>query len=213
VYNHVETPIIANGNFVLESVIRTNGPGGWGSGITVYWDTTHFLRFFLDLYVTKWWSNESTGEMINALGSTVAGTNTWLTLRIEFGTDKIKFYAGPTGGTLTYLPEFDEARVASTKWANALLIVGKGYQRPTLYDKPDLDNDYTADGAANFQGFDYISYQPSNVNYCGDQGTIYFDSDLYPDCRVNMRDMAEFLTQWLWCTDPADEFCDQFWTP
>jgi len=39
---------------------------------------------------------------------------------------------------------------------------------------------------------------------CGDPGTVYLDSDLNKDCRVDFADFALFTEKWLLCTDPAD---------
>ena len=46
---------------------------------------------------------------------------------------------------------------------------------------------------------------------CGDLGTIYLPTDLDTDCYVNWGDFAVFASQWLWCTDPANGDCDQYW--
>ncbi|MBN1435822.1 MAG: DUF4091 domain-containing protein [Sedimentisphaerales bacterium] len=32
-----------------------------------------------------------------------------------------------------------------------------------------------------------------------------------PDCYVNLYDLAFLAGQWLWCSDPADPDCDEFW--
>lgn len=48
---------------------------------------------------------------------------------------------------------------------------------------------------------------------CGDPGTMYFELDLNQDCYVNLVDLAKskIVTQWFWCTDPANPACDSYW--
>lgn len=48
---------------------------------------------------------------------------------------------------------------------------------------------------------------------CGDPDTIYPPGDLNKDCRVDLADMEQITWQWLNCTNPADEDCDQFYKP
>jgi len=45
---------------------------------------------------------------------------------------------------------------------------------------------------------------------CGDSGTVYLQSDLSRDCRVNLPDFAILASEWFYCTDPADPNCDQY---
>ena len=45
---------------------------------------------------------------------------------------------------------------------------------------------------------------------CGSSGTVYLQSDLTKDCRVNLLDFALIAGEWLYCTDPADSNCDQY---
>ena len=47
--------------------------------------------------------------------------------------------------------------------------------------------------------------------FCGDEGTVYVLADLDMNCYVNWGDFAVFASQWLWCTDPAEPNCDQYW--
>ncbi|OHB54224.1 MAG: hypothetical protein A2Y12_04325 [Planctomycetes bacterium GWF2_42_9] len=51
----------------------------------------------------------------------------------------------------------------------------------------------------------------SNQAMCGDSGTLYLPLDLNRDCYVDLGDVAVFASQWLWCTDPANSNCDQYW--
>jgi len=46
---------------------------------------------------------------------------------------------------------------------------------------------------------------------CGDPGTVYLPFDFNKDCRVDLADFALFASTWLWCTDPQDPNCDQYW--
>jgi len=46
---------------------------------------------------------------------------------------------------------------------------------------------------------------------CGERGTVYLTADKNLDCYVNLADFALFASHWLWCTDPADSNCDQYW--
>jgi len=50
-----------------------------------------------------------------------------------------------------------------------------------------------------------------NPEFCGDEGTVYLSADLDNDCHVNWGDFSVFASQWLWCTDPEDPNCDQYW--
>jgi len=50
-----------------------------------------------------------------------------------------------------------------------------------------------------------------SVPACGDPGIPCDAGDINQDCYVNMLDVAEFVTKWLECTDPADANCDQYW--
>ena len=51
----------------------------------------------------------------------------------------------------------------------------------------------------------------SNPEFCGDEGTVYVLSDLDLSCKVDWGDFSVFASQWLWCTDPQDSDCDQYW--
>ena len=44
---------------------------------------------------------------------------------------------------------------------------------------------------------------------CGEEGTVYLPGDLNKDCYIDMVDLAEFLEDWLECTDPVNEECDE----
>lgn len=44
---------------------------------------------------------------------------------------------------------------------------------------------------------------------CGDPGTVYLDSDVNKDCRVDLLDWAIFAADWLECTIPGDPVCIQ----
>jgi len=46
---------------------------------------------------------------------------------------------------------------------------------------------------------------------CGDPGTVYLPVDKNQDCYVTLADYFLFAAHWLWCTDPADSNCDQYW--
>ncbi len=49
------------------------------------------------------------------------------------------------------------------------------------------------------------------LDHCGEPGTVYLAVDLNTDCYVNLGDLAVLATKWLWCTDPANPACDQYW--
>jgi hypothetical protein len=36
-------------------------------------------------------------------------------------------------------------------------------------------------------------------------------ADIDQSTEVNIGDIADIARQWLWCTDPAQTYCDQFW--
>lgn len=44
---------------------------------------------------------------------------------------------------------------------------------------------------------------------CGDLGTIYLPGDLNKDCKVDLKDFAEFTDKWLGCTDPNEGECNK----
>jgi hypothetical protein len=213
-YCHIETPINAAGNFVVESSMRGNQPSSWAPSLMVYWDTTHWIRFgqFANYGLLYNDGTKSSGSEYNVPSYMSCGGWAFYTQRIEFGSDTITFYADiPGDANLYQVPGFDIPRGAWSKAAGAMLIVGKGYQG-FGYNKPDFDNDYTVPGAADYLGIDYVSYQPlGTIAHCGDPGTVYFSSDLNQDCKVDMRDVATFAAQWLWCSDPANTQCDKFW--
>lgn len=48
---------------------------------------------------------------------------------------------------------------------------------------------------------------PPTPAKCGEAGTVYLDSDINRDCKVDLRDFAEFTQSWLQCTDPEDGNC------
>ncbi len=50
-----------------------------------------------------------------------------------------------------------------------------------------------------------------SVPACGDPGIPCDAGDINQNGYVNMLDVAEFVTKWLECTDPADAGCDQYW--
>jgi len=50
-----------------------------------------------------------------------------------------------------------------------------------------------------------------HASVCGALGTVYLSTDLNKDCYVNLADFALFASRWLWCTDPQDPNCDQYW--
>ena len=60
---------------------------------------------------------------------------------------------------------------------------------------------------------DNFEYQINSggPQFCGDQGTVFLDADLAPDCYVNLADLAAFVSQWLWCSNPNESNCDQYW--
>jgi len=55
--------------------------------------------------------------------------------------------------------------------------------------------------------------EPSIRWECNDPNreTFHFDADLDQDCHVNWGDFSIFAGQWLWCTDPNNPDCDQYW--
>ena len=140
---------------------------------------------------------------------------------IEFGTNTIRFYfansehdndGDPEVSSYepVYHPELDLARSAAFKGGNALMIVGKG---SPLGNDPDFDNDDQLIYGEDDLYIDSASYQPMDVNACGDLGTVYYVGDMTGDCYVNLADYADFASQWLWCTDPERPECDSYWTP
>ena len=52
---------------------------------------------------------------------------------------------------------------------------------------------------------------PEPEIFCGDFGTVYLNMDFNQDCYVDLRDFAEFVAEWLHCTDPQNVDCDQYW--
>ena len=84
----------------------------------------------------------------------------------------------------------------------------------------DLGTEFTG-GTATIRGYSAMTYQLDNFRFelgthpdpasCGDDGTVYLDSDLYQDCYTNFSDLAVFVSQWLWCSDPNESDCDVYW--
>ena len=58
---------------------------------------------------------------------------------------------------------------------------------------------------------DIVLVDTSGPHVCGDPDTVYDEFDFNRDCHVNLADVAVFAAQWLWCTDPENSRCDQFW--
>ena len=52
---------------------------------------------------------------------------------------------------------------------------------------------------------------PAGLDNCGDLGTVYLTADFNKDCYVNFEDLAVLAGSWIWCTDPANSACDQYW--
>ena len=50
-----------------------------------------------------------------------------------------------------------------------------------------------------------IQNEGADVDYCGQQGTIYLAGDINHDCYVNLEDMIEVALAWLECTSPNNE--------
>ena len=211
-YNHIETPIDATGDFVVDCNMMGNSPSSWAPSLMVYWDTTHWIRFAQFDYYGLMYNDGSTSYNIPSY--MLCGGWDFFVQRIEFGSSTIKFYATTPGygSELFNIPDFDIPRGTWTKAAGAKLIVGKGYQG-WGYNNPDFDNDYVEHGGENYLGIDSVSYQPLNVTACTSPGAIHFAGDLNTDCQVNMKDVAIFVGYWLKCTDPAIAACDQFWNP
>jgi len=72
------------------------------------------------------------------------------------------------------------------------------------------------------QGFavfdiDYIRWTdqgallPGPPSECGEPGTEYKLTDVNSDCYVDKQDLADLAAEWLQCTDPGNEGCDQYW--
>jgi hypothetical protein len=49
--------------------------------------------------------------------------------------------------------------------------------------------------------------------FCGDFNTQYSSVDLNLDCYVDLIEWITFASHWLYCTDPEDPMCDQYWKP
>ena len=63
-----------------------------------------------------------------------------------------------------------------------------------------------------FDAYDVHVYRidPDYQRQCGDEGT-YIHGDLNNDCYINIQDVCIIASQWLWCSDPSDSSCDQYW--
>lgn len=64
-----------------------------------------------------------------------------------------------------------------------------------------------SDDAGQFQQYELANSLPQQ--YCGDWG--YLDSDIVPDCYVNLKDFATMAIEWLNCNDPEDIDCVPNW--
>jgi len=49
------------------------------------------------------------------------------------------------------------------------------------------------------------------ADVCGDWG--YKRSDVNKDCIVSLEDFADLASNWMYCSDPAESTCDQYWRP
>ena len=157
-YNHLQTNIRTDGDFYVELESRTHHAQTWGAGLVVYFDPTHFIGlkapkgspFRCEFY------DGAAFITINS-SKTYPGWS-FATMRIEFGSDTIRFYAKNEGeADFTHLDSLDIPRAEWTEHTNAFLIVGKGYQSD-VYTGLDYDNDY-----ANTQGSDNLYMD--NVKY------------------------------------------------
>ena len=52
----------------------------------------------------------------------------------------------------------------------------------------------------------------AGLNACGDEGTVYLDTDLNTDCYVNLLDFSFLTDDWMHCTDPENSDCDPYWS-
>ena len=214
-YHHIETTIDTTTNFVVDASVRCSQGGSVGAPhLAVYWDETHFVGLEAGIQ----------GKVGRELYNGTAFTNTdstkssggwdWFAMKIEFTATMVKFYIADWYDVPSYIPvyhpELDMPR-ASWMTSDALLIVGRGSGRPADGTNPDFDNDYPVLYGADGTLIDYVKYQPLSVDQCGDPGSIYFDADMNNNCYVDFSDYAEFLKQWLQCTDPSKVECDMFW--
>ena len=130
---------------------------------------------------------------------------------MEFLDDVIKCYAKQTiDDELIYYPLLDVPRGATFKAQNAMMIVGKGYMSPD-YINPDFDNDAAEVYGDDMLRMDNAIYETLGTYQCGDPNTVYLDSDLNADCDVNKTDLSVLAGQWLYCSDPTNTDCDQYW--
>ena len=80
-----------------------------------------------------------------------------------------------------------------------------GYAMVATYHQGGGDLGYVIDN------FEYEADAPQSPLFCGDEETVYLESDLIQDCYVGLTDLGAFGSQWLWCSDPAQAACDQYW--
>jgi len=214
-YNHLECQIDADLNFAVQVDSRINsGMNFGGNHLAVYWDPITYvcLHWGRSQYVGMFYSDPN--GYVEVLGD--AWSEGWetLKLRMEFRDDVIRCYAKRErlDPNLIYYPELDIPRNAALKAQNALLIIGKGHQSPD-HTNPDFDND-APDGVYgdDMLRMDNMIYEPLELYACGDPGTEYLGNDFNNDCDVNIEDLVEEVVgKWLWCSDPENPNCDQYW--
>jgi len=92
-------------------------------------------------------------------------------------------------------------------------VINTGFLR--LSGLPDLYVNCFTSGAQYTTGKYYVDdvfvSDDTGPFVCGDPGTVYDEFDFNEDCQVDGSDLAEIVAQWLWCTDPENSDCDQYW--
>ena len=123
--------------------------------------------------------------------------------------------SNPTGEGMTWTA----AVIAGNSWLS-ITSGDNGTDNGTIsvaYDE-NLDNESSRTGTISVEAVAVAGSSTKDVTVvqarnftCGDSGTVYHALDLNGDCYVDLSDIAIFISQWMWCTDPANSDCDQYW--